>query len=136
MADYRDHYEAIRAAGANLVAVSVDAPAKSEAVRQELRLPFPILSDVERRVVREWGIYNQKERGGIARPSVFILSPDRRVRFASVDEVASRIPAAEIVRRLQAPNDRGQPTRKRVLPRPADFARAVGNAIRRGATQR
>jgi hypothetical protein len=57
----------------------VDAPEKSEAVRQQLRLPFPILSDRERRVVQEWDIYNPKEKGGIARPAVFILAPDRTV---------------------------------------------------------
>ena len=59
----------------------MDAPEKSESVRRELRLPFSILSDAERRVVREWNIYNAKEKGGIAKPAVFILNPDRMVRF-------------------------------------------------------
>jgi peroxiredoxin len=135
LADYRDHYEAMRIAGANLAAVSVDAPEKSEAVRRELRLPFPILSDAERRVVQEWDIYNPHEKGGIARPAVFILAPDRTVRFVSVDEIVSRVPAAEILRRLRAPADTTPAIRKRLIPGPIEFFRATGNAIRLGMRQ-
>src|SRR5260370_67525 len=55
LADYRERYLEIRSAGADVVAVSVDAPDKSEALRVRLSLPFAILCDTERRVVREWG---------------------------------------------------------------------------------
>ena len=65
----------IRTAGASVVAVSVDAPDKSEALRVDLPLPFSLLCDTERRVVRDWGIYNSGEKGGIAKPAVFILTP-------------------------------------------------------------
>jgi hypothetical protein len=60
LADYREHYVEIRAAGASVVAVSVDAPDKSEALGVHLSLPFPIVCDTEHRVVRDWGIYNGK----------------------------------------------------------------------------
>ena len=136
MADYRDLYAALRAAGADLVAVSVDAPEKSEAVRRELRLPFPILSDSQRRVVREWDIYNPREKGGIAKSAVFILSTDRTVQFASVDEVASRIPAAEILRRLSAEGSGPGANRKKLIPGPATFFRAIRNALRMGMVQK
>jgi peroxiredoxin len=134
LAEYRDLYSSLRGAGANAAAVSVDAPEKSESVRRELRLPFSILSDAERRVVREWNIYNAKEKGGIAKPAVFILNPDRTVRFASVDEVASRVPAAEIVRRLSE-RDLGPAARKALIPGPATFFRAVRSAIRWGMAE-
>lgn len=116
------------------MAVSVDAPEKSEVVRRDLRLPFPILSDTQRRVVREWDIYNPQEKGGIAKPAVFILGPDRTVRFLSVDEVASRVPASEILQRLsqQAANI----GRKTLVPGPATFFRAVRNAVRMGVIQK
>ncbi len=135
MAEYRDHYEAIRAAGANLVAVSVDAPEKSEAVRKQLRLPFPILSDTERRVVQEWGIYNPKEKGGIAKPAVFILASDRTVRFDSVDDVSDRVPAADVVSMLQERRETMPTGRKRLVPSPATFLRAIRNALHLGARQ-
>jgi peroxiredoxin len=136
LAEYRDCYASFRAAGAEVVAVSVDAPEKSESVKRELRLPFAILSDLRRRVVREWGIYNPREKGGIAKPAVFILSPERTVRFASVDEVASRVPAAEILRRLSDKTLKVAETRKKIIPGPATFFRAIRNAMQMGAAQR
>ncbi len=59
------------------------------------------------------------DAGGIAWPPVFILGPDRIVRFVSVDEVVSRVPAAEILRLLQSPGNAQMLTRKRLLPSPA-----------------
>jgi peroxiredoxin len=136
LAEYRELYPSLRAAGANMVAVSVDAPEKSESVRRDLRLPFPILSDSQRRVVPEWGIYNPDEKGGIAKPAVFILAPDRTVRFASVDQVASRIPCAEILRRLSVQKAGPSSNRKTLIPGLTSFFRAVRNTIQMGMVQR
>jgi peroxiredoxin len=135
LAEYRALYPSLGAAGANMVAVSVDAPEKSEFVRRSLQLPFSILSDSQRRVVREWGIYNPDEKGGIAKPAVFILAADRTVRFVSVDEVASRVPGAEILRRLSEQEPSARSNRKRLIPGPAVFFRAVRNAMRLGMVQ-
>jgi peroxiredoxin len=136
LAEYRDLYSSFRAAGANVVAVSVDAPEKSEVVRRELQLPFLILSDSQRRVVREWDIYNPNEKGGIAKPAVFVLAPDRRVRFVSIDEVASRVPAAEVLRRVTEQDFGAGAKRKTLVPGGRTFFRAIRNAIRMGAAQK
>ncbi len=128
--DYREHYQEIRATGARVVAVSVDAPDKSEVLRHELGLPFPILCDTERRVIREWNIYNPRERGGIAKPAVFVLGRDRTVRFGSVDAVATRVPASEIVHILQAVAERHPVRRKVYIPRLAEWFRAIRNLRR------
>jgi peroxiredoxin len=109
----------------------VDSPDKSEALRIHLSLPFPILCDTGRRVVRDWGIYNAREKGGIAKPAVFIIDPNNVVRFASVDTVATRVPAAEIVYLLQN-TDNAHPIRRRVhVPLFSDWIRAIRNNIRR-----
>ncbi len=136
MAEYRDAYESLRAAGANLVAVSVDTPEKSEAVQRDWQLAFPILSDRQRRVVQEWDIYNAREKGGIAKPAVFILRPDLTVRFVSVDQVASRVPAAEILRLLRDEDGGPAAKRKNIMPGPATFLRALRSAFRLGITQK
>jgi peroxiredoxin len=128
LADYRDHNEAIRAAGASMAAVSVDPPAKSEALRRELRLPFPILCDTERRVIQNWDIYNPSEKGGIAKPAVFVIDRDRTVRYSRVDTVTTRVPPSEIVRILGAEE---QPVRRKIyIPRPSDFLRAIRSKTR------
>jgi peroxiredoxin len=123
--DYREHYEEIRVAGASVAAIAVDPPEKSEAVRRGLHLPFPILCDTERRVVREWDLYNPQERGGIAKPALFVIQSDRRVRYAAVDTVTTRAPASEIVRVLRSATG-GEPVRRKVyVPRPGDFFHAI-----------
>ena len=112
------------------MAASVDAPEKSEALRQQLSLPFRILCDTKRRVVQEWDIYNPREKGGIAKPSIFVIGPDLTVRYATVDTVATRVPASELIRMLQ--NAVGtQARRKLYVPRVAEWRRAVRNAFRR-----
>lgn len=135
MADYRVHEAEIRAAGAELAAVSVDSPEKSRAVREELHLDFPILCDTQREVVRAWGIYNEREKGGIAKPAVFIIDPGRMVRYVSVDGIASRIPASEIARLLAARDGAPAPHRNRLLPGPGTWVRAVRNSVHYGVRQ-
>lgn len=132
MADYREHYGEIRATGASVAAISVDPPEKSETVRQELRLAFPILCDTERRVVQQWDIYNAREKGGIAKPAVFVIDRNRGVRYRSVDSTSVRVPASEIVRILQAKGETLSARRRLYFPRLADFIRAIRNATRFG----
>ena len=126
MADYRDHYSEIQAAGAGLVAVSVDSAHKTEALRRGLRLPFPILCDTERRVIKDWDICNPREKGGIAKPAVFIIGPDRVLRYSSVDDVAKRVPASVIIHVLTTA--KAPPAcRKLYIPALGDFVRALRN---------
>jgi peroxiredoxin len=131
LADYREHYQEIRSAGASVVAVSVDAPDKSEALRLDLSLPFPILCDTERRVVKDWGIYNSGEKGGIAKPAVFIIDSTLVVRYAAVDTVVRRVPAVEIVSVLLNAAE-GQPVRRRVhVPLFSEWKSALRKLIQR-----
>jgi peroxiredoxin len=131
LADYREHYLEVQRAGANVVAVSVDEPDKSEALRVQFSLPFPILCDTERRVVRDWDIYNAEEKGGIAKPAVFIIDPSQVVRYASVDTVVRRVPAAEIVSLLQNAAEE-QPVRRKVhIPLFSEWKSAIRNIIKR-----
>lgn len=62
-------------------AVSADPPAKSEALRRELRLPFPILCDTERRVA---GLPKSRALAAITYPKTVWPGDERcaaRVRF-------------------------------------------------------
>jgi peroxiredoxin len=131
LADYAAHYEEIRAAGADVVAISVDSPNKSAALRHNLRLRFAILSDTDKRVIKDWGIYNSREKGGIAFPSVFVLDRDRTVLYASVDSTFARVPTPDIVHILQSPRESPSAARKRYFPRLVDIIRAVRNSLRR-----
>ena len=117
--------------GASVLAVSVDGLKESEALRLELCLPFPILCDTERRVVADWDIYNPREKGGIAKPAVFVIDRDCRVRYRAVDTVATRVPASEIVRVLQTSAEAQQVRRSVHIPSLSTWLRAIRNGIRR-----
>lgn len=132
MAEYASNQVAIREAGAEIVALSVDAPERSEAVRAELRLPFPILADPSRRIVRAWDLYNPKEMGGIAVPAVFVIGPDRRIRHRSIDTTRARVSTDGVLAFLRGDVRADAIERVRVRAGLRDFARAAANVVRRG----
>lgn len=70
-----------------MVAVSVDEPSHSLRVVEQQRLPFSILSDVDRVVIRDYGLVHHA--GGmsgedIAIPALILLDRDRRVLWKRI----------------------------------------------------
>jgi peroxiredoxin len=133
LAEYARNYSAIRAAGADVAALSVDSAERSAALIEQLSLPFPILGDVSRAVVQAWDLYNPREMGGIAVPAVFVIDPDLCVRWRSADTTRNRVSADNVLRFLRGETDAESLARSRVSAGLGDFARAAGNAMRRGA---
>jgi peroxiredoxin len=136
LTEYAEDYAAIRAAGADVVALSVDPQDRSEPLRKQLGIDFPILCDTGRRVVREWGLYNPDEMGGIAIPAVFVIGADRRVLYRSIDNTSARVSTEGVLRFLQGSRDTALLKRRPVRPGLRNFARAIVNAIRRGVRVR
>ena len=58
-----------------MAAIVVDPVENNAAMVEKLRLPFPILSDPEGGVIREWGVWTDSD-GGIARPAIFAVRRD------------------------------------------------------------
>jgi peroxiredoxin len=135
LAGFRDQAAGFRHAGFDLAALAVDEPARSEAIRRELQLPFPILCDTRREVIEAWGVINRKEKGGIAQPAIFVLDRDRRVLFESVDGEFSRVGATELLESLRSrsgPAGSLVPRRQFVIATLGDYWRAVRSALRFG----
>jgi peroxiredoxin len=132
LAEYRDLYHGIRQVGGDVAAVAVDQPKSSAAVREELKLPYPILCDTQRTLVKSWGVYNEKEKGGIAETSVFVVDHGGVVRLASIDTMTSRVPAAALLEFLQTgmPESKTAPVRKNLKLDLGNLWRAVRNLIR------
>ena len=135
MADYSDHLEEFRAAGAQLIAISVDDAARAEPVRQELGIKFPLLCDTSREVVKKYGLLNSGEKGGIAIPASFVVDRSRVVRFRALEDVASRVTIdqlLELVRELgRGAEPKTKPRNSGVFPG-LMFLRATMNAMRHG----
>jgi peroxiredoxin len=135
LVDYSEHLEDFRAAGAELVAISVDDAARAEPVREELGIKFPLLCDTGRVAVKAYGLLNQREKGGIAFPASFVIDRERLVRFRALEDVASRVSVEQLldlVRELgRGAEPRAKPRKRGVFPG-AMFLHATMNAIRRG----
>ena len=135
MADYSQHLEDFRAAGAELVAISVDDAARAETVRQEMGIKFPLLCDTSREVVKKYGLLNSGEKGGIAFPASFVIDRERVVRFRALEQVASRVSVDQL---LELARELGRGVEPQTKPRKSGvfpglmFLRATMNAMRHG----
>jgi peroxiredoxin len=135
LADYSGHLEDFRAAGAGLVAISVDDAARAETVRQEFGLKFPLLCDTRREVVKAYGLLNSGEKGGIAFPASFVIDRKRVVRFRALEAVASRVSVEQLLKFVRELGRGAEPQTK---PRNSGvfpglmFFRATMNALRHG----
>jgi len=93
LAEYSAHYPEIGQLGLGMAALSVDPPSRSAALKRSFGLPYLLLCDPERTVVSEWGLLNESEMGGIARPAVFVIDVGRTILFRSVDSTTEQVHA-------------------------------------------
>jgi peroxiredoxin len=84
-----------------MIAISADSPGDGQKVASEMKLSYPILSDVYRNIIREYGVLHPTE--GIARPSMFVVNKQGRIVWSYVGQDASDRPAiATVLQQLQA----------------------------------
>jgi peroxiredoxin Q/BCP len=81
---FRDLWKDLQRAGVVVLGVSSDSPASHAKFASKFALPFPLLSDPERKVMEAWGAYGEKvlygkKTKGVIRSSVWI-GPDGTVR--------------------------------------------------------
>jgi len=74
------------AAGARVVAVVAQRSEKVRRYIEETGLPFDILIDDGREVVKAYGVWHRVglDAWNIARPAAFVIGPDGLVRYAYV----------------------------------------------------
>ena len=96
---FRDLWKELQRAGVVVLGVSADGAASHEKFASKYKLPFPLLSDPDRKVMQAWGasgdkmMYGKKTKG-VIRSTVWI-GPDGVVRkhWARVPDAAKH-PAA------------------------------------------
>lgn len=67
---------------------------------REHKIEYPYLCDAKREVVRSYGVYNPISLDGVhvAHPAVFLLDPERRVRFFYVGRTSTdRVPPERVL---------------------------------------
>src|SRR5689334_11415870 len=81
---FRDAYPEFQKRGVAVVGVSADPPEAQQKFKQKYNLPFPLLCDVEKKVVQDYGVLKEKNNYGkvsmgIERTTV-VIDPSGKVR--------------------------------------------------------
>lgn len=78
------NYDRFKAAGAEVIAISVDPPEKSRELAEKLKIQFPLLSDKDHKVIDQYDILDPGGKISIA--SVFVVDKKGIVRWAYVTD--------------------------------------------------
>lgn len=101
-------YDDFRKAGIRILAISTDASGKSAQATERLGLKFPLLSDVDAKVIRDYGLLHRgggPDGGDVSLPANFLVGADGRILWRRVaGRVQDRLDPQEI---LKAARDAG-----------------------------
>ena len=88
MCKIRDDWSGWGELDADVYAISVDSPFVTQKWRADLNLPFPVLADFNKDVIRQYGVVHEDLMGlkGIAKRSVFVIARDGSVVYKWVSE--------------------------------------------------
>ena len=109
---FRDYWKELQKAGVVVLGVSADGAASHKKFAAKYKLPFPLLSDPERKVMTAWGAYGDKmmygkKTKGVIRSTVWI-GPDGVVRkhWARVADAAKH--PAQVLEQLRGEGPAGK----------------------------
>ncbi len=91
---FRDQLSRLNRARAHVFGISVDTPFALKAFHNQEKLAFPLLSDFNKQVIRDYGVFNEDMIGlkGIAKRAIFVLDGDGVVRYREVLDDARNEP--------------------------------------------
>src|SRR5436189_4762755 len=96
---FRDSMAKLGEAKAQVYGISVDTFFTLKAFQDHEKLTFPLLSDFNKQVIRDYGVFNEDMIGlkGIAKRAVFVLDKNGVVRYREVLDDARNEPDYEKV---------------------------------------
>ena len=91
---FRDRLAELNQGNAKVYGISVDTFFALKAFQADQKLLFPLLSDFNKQVIRDYGVFNEDMIGlkGIAKRAVFVLDRDGIVRHREVLDDARNEP--------------------------------------------
>jgi peroxiredoxin len=91
---FRDSMATLGQARAQVYGISVDTFFTLKAFQEQQKLNFPLLSDFNKQVIRDYGVFNEDMIGlkGIAKRGVFVIDKDGVVRYREVLDDARNEP--------------------------------------------
>ena len=96
----RDDWDAWAALDADVFGISADSPFVARRFREELGLPFPLLSDFNHEVAAAYGVLYEDYFGlrGVAKRSAFVIGLDGRIAWAWIGERDDVLPDFAAIR--------------------------------------
>jgi len=77
---FRDEFAAFKKIGAVVLGVSIDSPKAHDKFVEKYKLPFPLLSDADKKIVEAYGVWGQKSFMGRkymgTHRVTFLIGPD------------------------------------------------------------
>ena len=101
---FQDALAQLNKTSAQVYGISVDTFFTLKAFQEQQKLTFPLLSDFNKQVIREYGVFNEDMIGlkGIARRAVFVIDKDGVVRHREVLDDARNEPDYDAVHKALA----------------------------------
>ncbi len=102
MCSFRDGFREFKGLDAAVVAISIDSPIVLNKWKEELQLPFPLLSDFNKTVAPAYGAFYEKlgPLNGVAKRSAFVIDKKGIIRYASVSEDPSVLPDIAAIQKV------------------------------------
>jgi peroxiredoxin len=98
----RDGFNEFRGLEAEVIAASVDSPFVLANWKKELALPFPLLSDFNKKVCQEFGAFHTQlgPLQGVAKRSAFVIDNGGKIRYTWISEDPGVLPDVDEIRRV------------------------------------
>ena len=102
---FRDDIAKLRAAGAEVVGVSLDDIGSHKAFAAEHKVPFPLLADVDKAMATAYGVLGSRLGIQYARRDTFLIDPQGRIakHYRDVDPVQNVTQVVQDLALLSAP---------------------------------
>ena len=106
MCNFRDSLSAYNSLNAQVVGISVDSPWANKAFAEHYKLTFPLLSDFDRSVIKQFGIVFEGLGGvkgyTVAKRAVYVIDEKGVVKYAWVSDAPGVEPPYDEVKKAVA----------------------------------
>jgi peroxiredoxin len=97
-------YEQFLQAGVRMVTISTDSTEALKEYQSETGVPFMMLSDTEKKVLKDYDLFNPSERDGVAVPALVVVDQSGTVRYSHAQGKIIRVRNKQLLKELQKLN--------------------------------
>lgn len=102
MCHYRDNIKLYKSLDANILGISIDSFFTLREFKRINNLPFPLVSDFNKKVSRQFNVLYDDYFGmkGVSKRSAFVINQDRVVEYAEVLEDSGKLPDFKAIQKV------------------------------------